>query len=113
MAIQMIGGQIKNRRRPGPKGMDGLQLETADLGDKDFIFSGTVDIVSNRVANISDHIGSPAGGFEDLAQQGSGGGFSIGSGNRNKRCSCQSIGRFNLSSDRNTLFIGGLNNRDN
>ena len=92
MAVQVILGDVEDRRHRRVELRDGLQLEGGDFADGDVARAHLQDRLRVGRADVAHHPGAAAGVFEDLAQQGRSGGLAIGAGDGKERAGGFAVG---------------------
>ena len=102
----MILGDVEHRRHRGMELRDRLQLEGGNFADGDVAGAHLQDRLRVGRADVAHHPGAAAGVFEDLAQQGRGGGLAVGAGDGQERAGGFAVGVFQFAHHLHAQFAG-------
>ena len=81
MTIEMILGNVEERRHVRMEGFNTLQLEAGNLDDRYILLYRFAGNRRKRIADIAGHMRFAARIFKNLAKQRGRGGFAVGAGN--------------------------------
>ena len=111
MAVEMVLGDVEQRRHAGMECFDALQLETGHLDHHHVVLFALHGHRGERIADIARHMGDAARVFKDFAKQSGGGGLAVGAGNGHHLALKQRPGQFQLAHHGDAFFLCGQHHR--
>ncbi len=112
VAVEVVGEEVEEDGDVGAECFGELQLKAADFGNEDLFGAGREGQFDQGHADISADAGGEVGVLEDFAEEGGGGGFAFGAGDRDDRGAGEPGGDFDFGDDANAgraaLSRGGM-----
>ncbi len=101
--VEMIRSQIQEHGNVRMKCFDQLELKTAELDNSGGAFAGQRHARNQRRANVAGDHGGKTGHLQNVMNQRSSGGFSVGAGDADQAAVQKAVGELNLAPHGNAL----------
>ncbi len=108
VAIEVIGGEIQEDADVRTERFDQFELEAAEFRDGNGLIGGLLDDVDERSSDIPGEQCGETGVFQNVFDERSGCGFSVGASNGNEAAMEKAVGKFDLAPDANVVGACGL-----